>query len=611
LIFSGALLNQSVLIGLFVLIIIVVFLLSKKSTTSARAHKMGRKSFKQRHADSRKLSRHEKKLLTKAKQFIVQKRFLQAARLLESIRMERDAITLLEKSGHIHEAAHMLLRMRRPNRAGVVYARNNYFTNAAECFLKAGMPLEAAQCARSSGDHKLAAAAFEKVGEFGEAAQSYVSIGAYINAARCYYKADQIDSAMASYKKKFQNTEDFNFKTLTSEDLSYVTRWLSAGHFDESIAEAAKRTDLLPKIIHSLSSSGHMNSISNLVPFCDIQDLNVIMSKVNYEDISAKTLALGLKEAGDHERSGMIFEQLGMFQDAAEAFEIAQDFERASYLWGRAGNNERSELAKQKKSENPGAKAKSNAIEGNFALGTAGAMALSDDNLAINNSADASSPVPPPAPAADPSPSVSQSFSLSSSEAAEAQPVNTPPPPSFDLNQVPEVPSPSNTNDSVSASFSLDVKPETSDQDQSNNAPKSFFQSGLWIDLTGVECQKIWDRGEVIDIGKGDIVVSDKENSPGLYVLLSGTVSAQSSHSQSTLSAGDYFGDLASFAEISNSCSYSTLETSKLWLIKTNELEDLMEEDGVIARKVYKTFTTDLLKRLSQEQITQILSKVS
>ena len=381
--------SQSVIIVICLLAVVALILLTKKSSNKALSHLQGRKSQKQRTADSRKLSRHEKKLLTKAKSLTEQKRYLQAARILESIHMERDAITLLEKSGHIHEAAHILLRMRRPNRAGVIYARNSFFTNAAECFIKAGMPLEAAQCARSAGDHKLAAAAFEKVEEFGEAAQSHVAVKAYINAARCYYKAEQIDSAMAAYKKKFQETKDFNYKSLTEEDGAYIIKWLSSGHYDDHIAEAAQARGVLPQIINNLASSTQIKPLANLIKHCDVNDMNSVISKINYEDASANSLAKGLRAAGYDEKAGMVFEQLGMFHDAAESFERINEYDRASYLWGRAGNNERSELAKNKNLEKPkSSRENSQAIDGNFQLQEVEGMALSDANLEISNQAE-------------------------------------------------------------------------------------------------------------------------------------------------------------------------------------------------------------------------------
>ena len=493
--------------GLVVLVIITTILLAKKSGDSARAHKMGRKSFKQRNTDKKKLSRHEKKLLAQSKQFIAQKRYLQAARLLEQIKMERDAITLLEKSGHIHEAAHMLLRMRRPNRAGVVYARNHYYTNAAESFIKAGMPLEAAQCARSAGDHKLAAAAFEKVGEFAEAAQSYVAIGAFINAARCYYKANQIDSAMASYKKKFIETENFNYKTLTPEDQSYITTWLSAGNYDESIAEAAKRTDLLTKIITALAASGHYQNIGVLTPFCEIPDFNRIMSKINYEDASAKTLAHGFKEAKEYERAGMIFEQLSIFQDAAECFEKISDFDRASYLWGRAGNDERSNLAKQKANEfGASAKRKSNDIKSGFSLGENGSdMAKADDAVPA---------IPTDSPLNNlSSPASEQSPATFSLNAQDSVPDSDASKKNVDISgYVPtDFSSGNNTQAHETDPGNVDLTVFDGTASVSNPpsqvsddvAPKTFFQANLWVDLTGVECQKIWDKGETVRYGKG------------------------------------------------------------------------------------------------------------
>ena len=79
----------------------------------------------------------------------------------------------------------------------------------------------------------------------------------------------------------------------------------------------------------------------------------------------------------------MIFEQLGKFQEAAEEFENARDFERASYLWGRAGNNERSELAKRKQSEGPSQQSKKkHAVQSTFSLeSNSSDMAMSDSAL--------------------------------------------------------------------------------------------------------------------------------------------------------------------------------------------------------------------------------------
>src|SRR5690606_19746011 len=106
-----------------------------------------------RSADKRRLSRRERGLYTQAEILLKQGKVMPAARILEQINMPREAIQALEDHGEIHEAANILMRMQRQNRAGVVYARHGLWADAAKCFQLAKMPLEAAKCYRESGDH--------------------------------------------------------------------------------------------------------------------------------------------------------------------------------------------------------------------------------------------------------------------------------------------------------------------------------------------------------------------------------------------------------------------------------------------------------------------------
>ena len=82
------------------------------------------------------------------------------ARILEQLNMPREAIQALEDAGLIHEAAKILMRMQRANRAGVIYARHAMWDNAAQCFKLANMPLEVAKCYREAGNLPLAAEYF-------------------------------------------------------------------------------------------------------------------------------------------------------------------------------------------------------------------------------------------------------------------------------------------------------------------------------------------------------------------------------------------------------------------------------------------------------------------
>ena len=130
--------------------------------------------------------------------------------------------------------------------------------------------------------------------------------------------------------------------------------------------------------------------------------------------------------------------------------------------------------------------------------------------------------------------------------------------------------------------------------------------------MSGIECNKIWNIGETLNFSKGDTILSAKEKAKGIYVVLSGSVAmSMNDKPPVTFKGGDYFGEFGSLADVVYHHTYSTLEVCTICLIKTDELEDLMEEDGSIARKVYRIFTQELIKRLSEEQISSILSKVS
>ncbi|MEN9529753.1 MAG: hypothetical protein RI932_1626, partial [Pseudomonadota bacterium] len=56
--------------------------------------------------------------------------FIGAARLFEEINMQREAIDILENHGYLDEAAAILMKIKRPNRAAVIYERNKNYEQA-------------------------------------------------------------------------------------------------------------------------------------------------------------------------------------------------------------------------------------------------------------------------------------------------------------------------------------------------------------------------------------------------------------------------------------------------------------------------------------------------
>jgi len=84
------------------------------------------------------------------------KDFKGAAQLLEDAQLQREAIDLLEANGLLDDAADMLMKMNRPNRAGVLFERNKNFEKAALYYLRAKLIDDAKRCCRQIKEYSLA-----------------------------------------------------------------------------------------------------------------------------------------------------------------------------------------------------------------------------------------------------------------------------------------------------------------------------------------------------------------------------------------------------------------------------------------------------------------------
>jgi len=132
------------------------------------------------------LSPEQKNIHKQAEDLAAQKNFRDAARLFESINFQRKAIDLLEFNGLIEEAAEILLRMKVPYRAAIIYERNNQFIKAAECFTLDNKHDNAGRCY-----DRAAAADFHL----------------YQKAGECYLAAGMIDACLDAFGKILNTPE--------------------------------------------------------------------------------------------------------------------------------------------------------------------------------------------------------------------------------------------------------------------------------------------------------------------------------------------------------------------------------------------------------------------
>ena len=132
------------------------------------------------------LNPQQKLIHKQAEDLAAQRNFREASRLFESINFQRKAIDLLEFNGFIEEAAQILIRMKVPYRAAIIYERNNQHSKAAECFIL-------------DNKHDSAARSYEKAAP--------MDYPLYKKAAECYFAAGMTDNCLEAYGKVLATAE--------------------------------------------------------------------------------------------------------------------------------------------------------------------------------------------------------------------------------------------------------------------------------------------------------------------------------------------------------------------------------------------------------------------
>ncbi len=196
------------------------------------------------------LSPQQKLIHQQAELFESQKKFREASQLYESINFQRKAIDLLEFNGFIDDAAQMLIRMKVPFRAAVVYERNNQFIKAAECFLMDKKPDSAAR-------------AYEKA-----AVRDY---HLYLKAGECFQAAGMIDQCLDTYSKILRTQEIFKMAQ-GSQKLDFLATYMADPFVAKEILEAmtldqakalVSGLNLRPSWVQSMSLWVHYKSDLN------------------------------------------------------------------------------------------------------------------------------------------------------------------------------------------------------------------------------------------------------------------------------------------------------------------------------------------------------------
>jgi tetratricopeptide (TPR) repeat protein len=537
------------------------------------------------------MSKEEKRLFAQAKHLLNSGKVQPAAQLLESIGMQREAITALENSGFIHDAAKILMRMQRHNRAGVVYARHAMWDKAAECFKMANMPLEVAKCYREAGNFQSAAEHYEKAEKFEDAADCYLEKGNLHRAAKLYGIADKKDKALELYNQIAQNAGNLASLDLGDSEIKIIMDHLSEGNTDSHLADIIVSKNKLTDIIRHLVGKGMVKQASDLY-LRSTHDIGpLLINEISYSDPSAEHLAQVFINVANYGYAGMLFERIASFERAGEAFEKAEDYNRAAYCYERAGLNSK---AYDMKDRQGSIKKKSSAGKTTAPNNNGPRFSLTSVTEAPDEQATQMID--------------STKFNPDKDHTIKVDPadVGTPPP------------SQSATKARETSSVHLASLDETEDEtaDESSDALAKikiddaralFHQSQAFSELDYVQRNTLWDLGVTQMYEPGNVILDYDQLPSGLYVILSGQVQANrknglQEYNLDTMKEPDSFGELWLIAELPTSVQFVALSSCRIHMIDRSQFKDLLDKDATLARKLYKRFTQILLNRLVTSQ---------
>jgi tetratricopeptide (TPR) repeat protein len=583
-----------------------------------------RRSFQpsKRKSDIIVLTSMEKKLLKEAKSLLVKGKITSAARIFEQIGLHREAIQTLEDHGLIHEAAKILMRMGRHNRAGVIYARHGLWDFAAQCFRMAQMPLEVAKCAKESGDIKTAAEYFETAERFEEAADCLYQLGELKRSGLLYIRSGSREKAFTVYNQLGLQKNLFDYQ-FSSEESEYIADLI----IDKDI-NSSKNTDGLAEILGSLNLSkgtiqklvlqGSYRVAVNVIKKCKFDIGIQLVSEINYQSDQAERFGLFFMEANLFQYAGIVYEKANEFFKAAEFFEKAQDFGRAVYCYERAGIHDKAKALKSMsqyiKHEKP--LNKSVGLEAKFALSDGPESSLLQSSAPEESTEILSVPHPIVSKqtshdglgnnmgissSADPQIEINPLIPISNTNSLKEEPQEKLRFPMTGLDEnsaekreiLPPIPfSPSELN----------ITP-VAEEAESSELKKVFGSIKFFTDLDQEQIDALWNLSVTKRFSENAKILTYQDEPLGIYVILKGSVNCfRNNHGQESfldqMLPGESFGELWLLTDTPSTVSFIAASDAIIRIIYRVTFNGFLDSDGTVARKVYKRFTTRLIKRL-------------
>jgi hypothetical protein len=346
------------------------------------------------------------------------------------------------------------------------------------------------------------------------------------------------------------------------------------------------------------------------------------MAEVNYQTCDAQNLADVFLQVKKHTYAGMIFEKLGIFDAAGDAFERAQDIDRAIYCYERGRFDDKVKILKRRLSEQKNKKAMSEAARKKPSsspepLSLEEHVAKNLERKALHDAYPGSQgPAVRDANPADIGPG--QHFAPTTGSDDTLTPAHAGASPShsaeagvFSLGVAEDTTSddvpahlPSGSDDAEdNHAGSPSAPPDRLDLSPQHTQLQAFEHCRFLEDFSLAQKQNLWQLGETEAFDPGMTVLHYQESPKGLYVITSGHVSchrmleSQEVYLES-IGPSESFGELWLLTELQTTVCFRAKDKVTVRVISRERFSTFIESDGVIARKVYKRFTNRLLRSL-------------
>jgi|GEM_PF-5948964 len=295
------------------------------------------------------LSGEEKNQHEHASKLLEEGQHVSAAKLFESLGMVRETVNAYQDAGLHAHAARALMRINRPHRAGIVFARGEMWADAARCFLIADMHDEAAKCYMQTGQFEDAAKAYNKVEDYANAASAFAKIGDFRKAAEAYKRAGDQASATRQIKLALSAEGSGDTSWLSESELALVQADLVATSGSADVSKALAGDPRLPGMIANFLNQKDFVRAEKLYQYADENARSSLVGKAVDGEVVRDDLIRFLRKANDHLSLGYALQRMEQFAQAAYEFEQVREWDLAISNYAKAGSKQDVDRVKKAK----------------------------------------------------------------------------------------------------------------------------------------------------------------------------------------------------------------------------------------------------------------------